>query len=164
MFFPPDQARTLKDRAQSHPLTKHQQLHQEAHSRGLTRRQFLKMAAVAIGASGATLLSRSALAAPPGSGLPEQIPYGSPVLESLFGLEIPFFLPFEVDPFSGANADPSTIYNFNGSLGLLEADGVSDAEHNSDGVPRTWACDVRFMKGVFVDRDGNKQRGAFAFF
>lgn len=165
MIVTPDQARKLRARANSPPVSRHRHLHQEAHRRGWTRRQFLQMGAALVGASGATLLSRTALAAPPGSGLPSQLPYTSPLLEDITGgLQIPFFLPVEVDPFIGANADPTSLYNFNGFLGLVEADGVSAADQNSDGVPRTWACDVRFMKGVFENRDGVKQPGAFAFF
>ena len=165
MFVTPDEARSLRNRAHSPTLSRHQQLHLEAYRRGWTRRQFLQMGAALVGAGGATLLSRTALAAPPGSGLPEQLPYTSPLLEEITGgLQIPFFLPVEVDPFIGANSDPTTIYNFNGFLGLVEADGVGAADQNSDGVRRTWACDVRFMKGVFVNRDGHKQPGAFAFF
>jgi len=162
VFVTPGEARKLRERR---PLSRHQQLHQEAERRGWTRRQFLQMGAALVGAGGAALVSRTALAAPPGSGLPSQLPYTSPLLEELTGgLQIPFFLPVEVDPFAGGNADPTTIYNFNGFLGLVEADGVSAADQNSDGVRRTWACDVRFMDGVFVNRDGGKQRGAFAFF
>ena len=164
MFVTPEQARQLRDRAQSRPLSRHQQLHLEADRRGWTRRQFLQMGAAVVAAGGATVLSRTALAAPPGSGLPEQIPYHSPFLEDALGLQIPFFLPAEVDPFSGGNGIPTTIHNFNGFLGLVEADGVSNPDNTADDEPRLWACDVRFMKGVFVNRSGHKQPGAFAFF
>jgi hypothetical protein len=111
-----------------------------------------------------SLLPGVVLAASPGSGLPSQLPYTSDVLRAITGLNIPFFLPFEVDPFAGGTADPTTIKDFNGFVGLIEADGVSDAAHNSDGVPRSWACDVRVMKGVFVNRSGKKQPGSFGFF
>lgn len=169
MIVTPDEARKLRGRAHPRPLSRHQQLHLEAHRRGWTRRQFLQMGAALVGAGGATLLSGTALAAPPGSGLPSQLPYTSPLLEVITGgLQIPFFLPVEVDPFldpaPDPPADPTSLYNFNGFLGLVEADGVSAADQNSDGVRRTWACDVRFMKGVFENRDGVKQPGAFGFF
>jgi hypothetical protein len=81
-------------------------------------------------------------------------------------LLIPFFLPFEVDPFADAApsplGDPLLIDDFNGFFGMIEADGVSD--NNSEGVDRRWGCDVRFMSGVFVDRHGRRQHGTFAFF
>lgn len=164
MISIPKGTRLPEVKDQSRPLSRHEQLHQEAHRRGWSRRQFLQMGAVLASTAGASLLPAAVMAAPPGSGFPSQLPYGSPVLKSLFGLDIPFFLPPEVDPFTDGTADPTTISNFNGFSGLVEAEGVSDAEHNSDGVPRTWASDVRFMKGVFVDRSGKKQRGAFGFF
>ncbi|MDX1614702.1 MAG: twin-arginine translocation signal domain-containing protein [Candidatus Promineifilaceae bacterium] len=164
MFQLPDERAVAAAKARSPAFSRHQQLHVQAARRGWTRRQFLKMGVALAGASGASLLPTLARAAPPGSGLPSQLPYTSPVLKTLTGLDIPFFLPLEVDPFSGANADPSTIADFNGFVGLVEAVGVSDADHNSDGVRRTWACDVRFMKGVFVNRAGERQPGAFGFF
>jgi hypothetical protein len=133
-----------------------------------SRRRFLYTGGALIGATAvAPLLTRAAAVAAPANGIPSPIPGFSPVLQSITGLEIPFFLPIEVDPFAGAFdpvSDPSTITDFNGFLGLVEADGVSDAEHNADGTPRRWACDVRFMEGVFVDRSGRTQRGAFGFF
>jgi hypothetical protein len=75
-------------------------------------------------------------------------------------------LPAEVDPFTGAFdpvANPTTIWDFNGALGLIEADGVSDRSHNSDDMARRWACDVRFMTGVFRDRAARTQQGTFCF-
>jgi hypothetical protein len=109
---------------------------------------------------------RTALAAKPGSGIPSQLPDGSPIISDFFGLEIPWFSPAEVDPFTGASdpvANPTTIWDFNGSLGLIEANGVSDPNRNSEGVPRRWSCDVRFMTGVFRDRTGRTQQGTFCF-
>jgi hypothetical protein len=97
-------------------------------------------------------------------GIPSQLPDFSPVMFDFFGLEIPWFTPAEVDPFTGAFdpvANPTTIWDFNGSVGLIDADGVSD--HNSEGIARRWACDVRFMSGVFRDRAGRTQQGSFCF-
>ena len=162
----PDAAELAEARAKSPALSRHQQLHWKAARRGWTRRQFLQMGAVVAGATGASLLPGLARAAPPASGLPSQIPFFSPILADAFGVPIPFFLPIEVDPFAdpNANAVPTTIDNFDGFLGLVEADRVSDPVQSSDGVARTWACDVRFMKGVFMNRAGKRQPGAFAFF
>ena len=138
------------------------------HHHLLTRRQLLQMSAAFAGtAAGLHFLRGTALAAKPGTGIPKQLPDFSPPLTDMFGVEIPFFLPIEVDPFTtdpGAVATPTTIWDFNGTLGLIEADGVSDAAHNSDDMSRRWACDVRFMNGVFVDQAGRTQRGSFAFF
>ena len=133
----------------------------------LNRRQFLKasLASAGFAVSGGMLANR-ALAAKPGSGLPSQLPYTSSLLNSITGLDIPFFLPVEIDPFfagaAGPFGDPLTMANFNGVVGVVEAEGVS--ANNSEGVRRTWGTDIRFMKGVFTDRDGRTQRGAFGFF
>jgi len=91
------------------------------------------------------------------------LPYYSPIISPNVGLDIPFFLPSEDDPFAGNSdpvADPSTIWGFNGRIGLIDANGVAQEE---DGTPRRWNADIRFMKGVFIDRQGNKKRGAFSF-
>jgi hypothetical protein len=135
--------------------------HHHGHHRW-SRRQFLQASGLLLGAVAAGLPwgGGTALAAKPGSGIPSQLPDGSPV----FGLEIPWFSPAEVDPFTGAFdpvANPTTIWDFNGALGLIEADGMSDPNHNSNGVARRWSCDVRFMTGVFRDRAGRTQQGTF---
>lgn len=148
--------------------SRHQDFHRQAHEGHLTRRQFLKSGLALFGAAaGASVLRHTGLAAKPGAGIPKQIPDFSVPLAEAFGVEIPFLLPAEVDPFTispDAVKTPTTIWDFNGSVGLVEADGVSDPAQNTDGVARRWACDVRFMRGVFVDREGRTQRGAFAFF
>ncbi len=158
---------SLSERLQAaHPIG-HRHFHHHAHHHGLSRRQFLQVGVAALGtAAGIGLSHGTAFAAKPGTGIPSQVEGFSPILQSVFGEEIPFFLPPEVDPFGGADpvADSSTITDFNGFLGLIEADGVNDPSNSSDGEARRWACDVRFMKGVFRDRQGRAQRGAFGFF
>ena len=130
--------------------------HHHHHAHLWSRRRFLQAGGMLIGAAvSITTLGGSASAAPPGTGIPSPVPS-----------DFPFFLPSAVDPFAddapSPLADPLLINDFNGVFGLIEADGVSD--NNSDGVNRRWACDVRFMSGVFVDRQGQHQRGTFAFF
>ena len=144
-----------------------QPLHHHGHHQW-SRRQFLHAGSLLVGALAAGFHwgTGVALAAPPGSGIPSQLPDSSPVMYDFFGLEIPWFTPAEVDPFTGAFdpvANPTALWDFNGALGLIEADGVSDPGHNSDGVARRWACDVRFMSGVFRDRAGRTQQGTFCF-
>jgi hypothetical protein len=134
-----------------------------------SRRQFLQAIGLLLGATAAGFPwgGGTALAAKPGSGIPSQLPNGSPVLQDASGIEIPFFRPIEVNPFAGVFdpvANPTTIWDFNGALGLIAAHGVSDPDHNSDGVARFWNCDVRFMTGVFRDRAGRTQQGTFCFF
>ena len=117
------------------------------------------------GAAASGLLSRVALAAKPGSGVPTQLDSYSPILLGATGLQIPFWLPVEIDPFGGSSeglGDPSTFINFNGNIGMIEADGVS--ANNSEGVDRRWASDIRYIAGVYRDRQGRAQRGAFGFF
>ena len=101
-----------------------------------------------------------------GSGVPKPVAGYSPLLKAdTGGLQIPFFLPVEVDPFGGYPAgppqDPSLIDDFRGVVAMVEASGVTT--NNSDGVPQLWACDIRTMKGTFRDRAGRRQPGAFAF-
>lgn len=141
--------------------------HHHHHAHLWSRHRFLQAGGILVGAAASgTALSSTASAAPRGMGIISPIPDGSPVLEAAFGLPIPFFLPFEVDPFADAEpsplADPLLIDDFNGFFGMIEADGVSD--NNSDRVKRRWGCDVRFMSGVFVDRRGRLRFGAFSFF
>jgi len=96
-------------------------------------------------------------------GTPKQLPSFSPLLFEAFGIEIPLILPFEIDPFINPDqiGDPMTFDDFNGTMGMVEAEGVSD--NNSEGVPRTWAVDARFWEGRYIDRRGHLQNGAFAF-
>ena len=143
-------------------------VHHHGHHQRWSRRQFLQASGLLLGAvaAGFPWGGGTTLAAKPGSGLPKQIPGFSPLLKDEFGLEIPFFLAPEVDPFTSNGdsvANPTTIWDFNGTLGLIEADGVSDRSHNSDDMARRWACDVRFMTGVFRDRAGRTQQGTFCF-
>ena len=133
----------------------------------LTRRSFLRVtgATFVSAAAGASLLPSPAVAN--GSGIPGQLASFSPILFDIFGLEIPFHLPVEVDPFDSAMstvADCTTITDFKGWVGLIETDGVSDPGAASDGISRRWASDVRFMKGWFKDRSGYHQYGTFGFF
>jgi hypothetical protein len=129
--------------------------HHHHHAHLWSRRRFLQAGGMVVGAAvSMTVLGGTALAAPRGTGIPSPVPG-----------DFPFFLPSAVDPFAAAApsplADPLMINDFNGVFGLIEADGVSD--NNSEGVDRRWACDVRFMSGVFVDRQGRRQRGTFVF-
>jgi hypothetical protein len=142
--------------------------HHHSHCRW-SRRQFLRAGGLLLGvvAAGAHWGGEPAVAGNPGSGIPSQLPDGSQALEDLYGLPIPVFRPVEVNPFAGAFdplSNPTTIWDFNGAIGLVAAHGVSDPAQNSDGVARFWNADVRFMKGVFKDRSGHIQPGTFAFF
>jgi hypothetical protein len=139
-----------------------------SHHQPLSRRRFILTSGLFVGAVASDVPggAGTALAAQRKSELPSQLADFSPILQGIFGIEIPAHLPIEVDPFAGTVepvANPSMIRDFDGALGLIEANGVSDPTNNSDGVPRRWACDVRFMAGVFQSRDGRTQRGTFGF-
>lgn len=136
----------------------------------VSRRGLLQAGAALVGAGALTSLPTGTAVAADGGvhdcGVPHPVPGFSPLIEESLGVQIPFFLPAEVDPFGGAvpPRNPATIGDFHGVLALVEADGVSDATRNSDEVSRRWACDVRFMEGVFTDRDGHTRRAGFGFF
>ena len=148
--------------------TPHDLLHSHSHHQLWSRRRFFQTSGLLAGvvATGLPGGEGIALAAHCGSRAPNQLPDFSPILKDIFGIEIPGHLAIEVDPFTSAGqplANPSLIWDFKGLLGLIEADGVSDPTQNSDGMARRWACDVRFMTGVFQNRAGRKQHGTFAF-
>jgi hypothetical protein len=151
---------STRDTSVTHLLSKH------SHHQPFSRRRFFQTSGLCVGAvvSGFPWGAGTALAAQRESELPSQLPDFSPIVKGIFGVEVPTHLPIEVDPFAGTvepAANPSLIWDFDGALGLIEANGVSD--NNSEGVARRWACDVRFMTGVFQSRDGRKQRGTFGF-
>lgn len=56
--------------------------------------------------------------------------------------------------------DPSTIYNFNGFVGVAHVEGTGT---DNNGNTLFWDTDLRFMKGVFLLSDGKIEKGAFAF-
>jgi hypothetical protein len=140
------------------------------HHQQWSRRRFLQASGLLVGAVGTALPwgVGAELAAKPGSsGIPRQLPDFSPLMYAFFALEIPWFLPDEVDPFTGdieSVANPTSIWDFSGSFGMIEANGVSDPAHNSEHEIRRWSCDVRFMTGVFRDRAGRMQQGTFCNF
>jgi hypothetical protein len=128
--------------------------------RALSRRQFARTAAgVAVfGAAAGSGLLQPRLAAADGSFVPVPIPGATPFLGGSFHL----FGPASIDPI---DAEPSTITNFNGFLGLAYISGTVTQTNTSTGEVRTLPfvdCDMRFMKGDFRDADGRLRQGAFA--
>jgi len=129
----------------------------------LSRRAFMGSAAGALGL-GAALgagLWPPARAAAQSSAEPVPIPGGSPGLGGtfhVFGPASPLG-----DP---ADAEPSTITDFFGSVGLAYLDGEVTRTDRASGEVVTLPfvnTDMRFMKGVFRGTDGQFHRGAFAF-
>jgi hypothetical protein len=64
----------------------------------------------------------------------------------------------------GPGIDPSSIYDFNGFVGVAEVQGTGTAT-NPDGSTETllFDTDMRFMSGGYVGVDGAVHKGAFAF-
>lgn len=64
----------------------------------------------------------------------------------------------------GEGNEPSTIFDFNGFVGITEVGGTGTLTM-ADGStqPAFFAVDNRFMKGEFVGADGRLHHGTFAF-
>ena len=135
--------------------------HTHIHTMGVSRRQFLYGAA-SLGACAATLgapASRAeAAASAPGIGLVTPIPATIPV----FGVEIHVQAP----PFTGADSDPSSVYNFQGTTGIAFISGMVERTDRKTGESRLLPYsfnDMRFMQGRFAGRDGHVRNATFAF-
>jgi hypothetical protein len=137
-----------------------------AHSgrRALSRRQFARTAAGAavVGATLGSGLWRPGVAKADESFQPLPIPGGSPFFVKKFGQHFHVFGPGGIDP---ADAEPATITDFNGFVGLAFISGTVMQFNTSTGqfqmLPFVHS-DMRFMKGVFQGTDGQIHKGAFA--
>lgn len=60
--------------------------------------------------------------------------------------------------------DPSTITDFNGHIGLAYVEGMGTHTDKTTGLVShlPYRVDLRFMKGVYVGKDGKHHHGAFA--
>ena len=123
-----------------------------------SRRQFAHSATGAVLAL--TLSSRSrAFAQKVGSFAPVPIPGGTPVLGGSYHV----FGPAALDPI---DAEPITITNFNGFVGLAYISGMVTQTNVKTGVSTRLPfldSDMRFMQGNFRGTDGRVHQGAFAF-
>ena len=130
----------------------------------MSRRDFLRTAgAVLLGASLGTALSsklwQPRLVSAHSASDPVPIPGGTPALGGGFHV----FAPAGPDP---ADAEPSTITDFNGFLGLAYVSGTVTRTNTRTGEVRTLPfvnSDMRFMKGVYRGQDGQIHRGTFGF-
>jgi hypothetical protein len=134
--------------------------HHHIWSRALSRREFGRAAlgTLAVSAALSTGLWSPALALASQSGTPIPIPGTTPAL----GGDFHVFGPAGIDPI---DAEPSTITDFNGFIGLAYLDGQVTQTNNSTGEIRTLPfrfADMRFMKGTFRGTDGDMHKGAFA--
>ncbi len=123
--------------------------------RAVARRQFMRTAAGIGGVVlGARVLLPHAMQAAPGSGVaPRPIPGGITVDSQLFHI----FLP-------GSGAEPSTITDFNGFVGIADVTGNGTGMMPGQTPVRLpFEADVRFMTGLYVGEDGRHHQGTFAF-
>src|SRR5258708_948826 len=129
----------------------------------ISRRQFARTAVSAtfIGAAFSTGLLKPGYAQGRGSFTPVPIPGGSPGLGGGYHV----FGPTPDGSFDPIDAEPSTITDFNGFVGLTYVDGMVTQTNSSTGEVRRLpfvASDIRFMKGDFKGTDGRIHQGAFA--
>lgn len=121
----------------------------------ISRRALIGGAAGAVGAALATgvLWPATGSAAP----LSNPAPRVSPNTTTLGGIAF-HFVPF------GPGADSSSITDFNGFVGVADVRGTGTGT-NPDGTTETllFDTDMRFMKGVYVGKDGAVHRGTFGF-
>ncbi len=127
----------------------------------LSRRQFARTAAGAamIGATLGAGLGRPRIASAHNAHEPVHIPGGTPALGGAYHV----FGPGVIDP---ADAEPSTITNFNGFMGIAFISGTVIRTNTKTGEARTLPfvdSDMRFMTGVFRGTDGQVHQGAFGF-
>jgi hypothetical protein len=151
----PGEARpTLSGAARAHAA------HCHIHRAAVSRRQFLQGATglTALATLGSTVSRVEGAPASPGIGLVTPIPTTLP----LFGQEVHVQAP----PFTGIDSDPSSVYDFEGAVGIAFISGLVDRTDRKTGETRTLPYsfnDMRFMQGQFVGRDGHTRNATFVF-
>ena len=121
----------------------------------ISRRQFARI-------TGGTALAgalQPAISGASGSFAPVPIPGGSPVIGGAYHV----FGPAAIDP---VDAEPSSITNHNGFVGLAYPSGMVTRTNTKTGDIQRYPfldADMRFMEGVFRGTDGRVHQGAFAF-
>jgi hypothetical protein len=108
-----------------------------------------------LGGCGRGVNGGSTAAALTGDGLPKFIPGGRLIAPGFF-----------IHVGHGLNKENSTIYDFNGLLGAAFVGGLGTGTDSATGtsVRQSFSVDMRFMKGVYVDVNGNYMNGSFALF
>jgi hypothetical protein len=129
----------------------------------VSRRQFVRTTAGAM-AAGAALghaIWPGAVRAAKSAGEPLPIPGGTPALGGAFHVYGPGAP--GLDPVS---AEPCTITDFNGVVGLAYISGTAQRTNNATGEVAELpflSSDMRFMQGLFRGADGRVRRGTFGF-
>lgn len=130
--------------------------------RALSRRQLLRGAAGAAGATALTFgtgLTAPTVAAAKGRSTVEPKPIPGGLQPGGPGTEVfHLFLP-------GLGAEPSTITDFAGFVGIAEVQGTGLGFSPGAGKAQQLLFDIdtRFMQGTYVGVDGNTHQGTFAF-
>lgn len=122
----------------------------------LSRRQFMTAAAATTGVVLGSGLWMPGLALAHGNA-PRPIPGGVQPFGP--GTEVfHVFLP-------GHGAEPSTITDFHGSIGVAALQGTGTGTNTDTGSTSSLLFDVdmRFMQGVYIGLDGEKHHGTFSF-
>lgn len=125
---------------------------------GLSRRAFLGgAAATAAGASLGTGLLWPAAGSAASLSHRGQLPKPTTAILTVNGIN------FHASSF-GPTADPSSITDFKGFVGVADVRGKGTARH-SDGRVETllFDTDMRFMKGTYVGLDGHVHHATFGF-
>jgi hypothetical protein len=132
--------------------------------RSMSRREFTHRASgvVAAGAAVGSGLLRPTLlwASPHSNANPLPIPGGSPALGGGFHV----YGPTPDGSFDPIDAEPSTITNFNGVVGLTYISGTVSRRRIGSTVQVELpyiASDMRFMQGVYRGVDGKPRQGTF---
>ena len=156
--------RAISDLKSIRPTAAHDQTGHSTAPRQLrptiSRRQFARAAAgtAIVGSTLGSTLWKPGLAEASASFAPVPIPGGSPVLG---GYHV--FGPAAFDPI---DAEPGTITNHNGFVGLAYISGMVTQTNTQTGEQQVVpfiGSDMRFMQGVFRGMDGRIHQGAFAF-
>jgi len=125
----------------------------------ISRRRFARTAAGSgfVGAIGSRLWKP--VRAEAATFAPVPIPGGTPALGGSYHV----FGPAAFDPI---DAEPATINNMNGFVGLAYVNGIVTQTNTGTGQVSRYpfvGSDTRFMQGVFRGTDGRVHQGAFAF-
>jgi len=144
-----------KDRIKTrHELVAH---HLGWHAR-ISRRKFLETAVRASVVGLGVLRPGSAWAAP---GIGNVLPI--PTTLNAFGVDIHV----QVPPFTGADSDPSTVWNFRGSSGIGLIDTTATQTNRKTGVVQEGLVStdnhMTFLQGVYRGRDGHVRESTFSF-
>ncbi len=124
----------------------------------LSRAQFVRRGAVAVGGAAAVGLVGPLAAFGRSAGSPSPIPGG---------FLLPSFTPVPADPdihilapglIPGLPLDVSAITDFNGAVAAADTQGTA---HGADGTAYIFDADMRVMQGVYVDTDDKLKKGTF---